>query len=210
MTRQIGFGTRFEYVALGLVVTLCGACSGPRQVANTNPHVLPPKKKGPVKTAPKWVMKTPSIKDKVCAVGAVDPTFYRDDGRRNASEAARNELARTVQVKISTVMYDEVNSHGGGFTDEVSIQQIVGSISDVVLSGAQVVEIWFDEHGVVDRDGMTYALACMPKDASMKEFAEKLEAAAATQESPDKEKRIQRVKENARKAFDELEAMEAR
>jgi len=172
-------------------------------------HAFAPRAKGAHKKAPDWVMRTPTMKNKICAVGAVDPTFYRDDARRNASEAARNELAKTIQVKISTVMYDEINSHGGGWTDEVSVQQIVGSISDVVLSGAQVMEVWFDEYGVVDRDGMTYALACMPTDKSMEELATKLESVGAA-DAPDRAKRIARVKENARKAFDELESLEAK
>jgi hypothetical protein len=197
---------RSELIACGLAVIFGSSCASSQVVKKQNPHSFV-KAKGPKKTAPDWVMRTPSIEKKVCAVGSVDPTFYRDDGRKNASDAARNQLAKTVQVKISTVMYDEINTHGGGWTDEVSVQQIVGSISDVVLSGAQIAEVWFDEHGVVDRDGMTYAMACMPTDASMKELAAKLEAVGA-QDDPNRQKRIQRVKDNAQKAFDELENLE--
>jgi hypothetical protein len=192
---------------LGLAMGL--GCASTPVAHKSVGHGFSPKAKGAIKVAPDWVMHTPSMPKKVCAVGAVDPTFYRDDARSNASDAARAELAKTIQVKISTVMYDEINSHGGGWTEEVSVQQIVGSISDVVLSGAQVVEVWFDEHGVVDREGMTFALACMPTDASMKELAAKLET-IGSQNDPDRAKRIARVKQNARKAFDELENLEAK
>jgi hypothetical protein len=104
-------------------------------------------------------------------------------------------------------MYDEQTTNGS-WVDQVSVQQVVGSISDVVLSGAQVLETWYDETGAVSRRGMTYALACMPTDKSVQEFAEKLKQVAPL-ESPDAESRIARVKENARLAFDELEKMEA-
>jgi hypothetical protein len=198
-----------EVFVCGLAVLAGGACASQQSVSKKGLNRFQPKPKGAVKKMPDWVMRTPSIAKTVCAVGAVDPTFYRDDGRRNASDAARNELAKTVQVKISSVMYDEINSHGGGWTSEVSVQQIVGSISDVVLSGAQISEVWFDEHGVVDREGMTYAMACMPTDKSMQELAAKLEA-VGSKDDPDHQKRIQRVKANAAKAFDELENLEAK
>ena len=154
--------------------------------------------------APDWVMRTPSLKGNICAVGAVDPTFFRDDGRVNAGKAARGELARTVQVQITSVMYDEQTTRGG-WVDQATVEQVVGSISDVVLAGAQVKEVWYDETGRVSRQGMTYALACMPTDRSVQEFAEKLAAVAPEEDNKD---RIERVKENARLAFEELEAME--
>ena len=57
--------------------------------------------------APEWVMRTPRMPGNICATGAVDPTFFRQDGRTQAADSARNELARTIQVKVSSVMYDE-------------------------------------------------------------------------------------------------------
>ena len=157
--------------------------------------------------APDWVLRTPYMKGKICAVGAVDPTFYRQDGRTQASDAARNELARTVQVKIGSIMYDEQTVHGT-FVDQATVQEVVGSISEVVLSGAQVMEVWFDATGSVSRKGMTYALACMPTDQSVAELADRLQQVASSTTAGAASDRIARVKENARKAFDDLEAME--
>lgn len=157
------------------------------------------------RSAPEWVLRTPRMKGNVCAVGAVDPTFYRQDGLTRSAEAARNELARTVQVKISSVMYDEQTVRGS-HVDEVFVQEIIGSISDVVLSGAEVLEYWYDERGAISRRGMTYALACMSTDQSAAQLAEKLKMVAP--ETPDREQQLAEVRERAASAFDELEAQE--
>jgi hypothetical protein len=150
------------------------------------------------------VLKTPRRSGTICATGAVDPTFYRQDGRTQAADSARNELARTVQVKVSSVMYDE-QSTNGSYVDQAFVSQVEGSISDVVLSGAQVMEYWYDEWGNVSRRGMTYALACMPTDESVAQLADRLKAANPDEQDQAK---IEHVKERAKAAFDELEAME--
>lgn len=142
----------------------------------------------------------------ICATGAVDPTFFRQDGRTQAADSARNELARTVQVKVSSVMYDEQTT-SGSYVDQAFVSQVVGSISDVVLSGAQVMEYWYDEHGSVSRKGMTYALACMPTDQSVAQLAEKLKAVHPAEGDQGK---IERVRDRAKAAFDELETMESK
>ena len=53
--------------------------------------------------------------------------------------------------------------------------------------------------------GMTYALACMDTNQTVAELADKLQAAFPDEEEADQ---IAAVKERARAAFDELEAME--
>jgi hypothetical protein len=155
--------------------------------------------------APDWVLRTPRMKGNICAVGTVDPTFYRQDGVVQAGEAARKELARTIQVKISSVMIDQQSTRGS-YVDESFVEDVVGTISDVVLSGAQVMETWFDDRGSVSRRGMTYALACMPTDQSVAQLAEKLKASAPAGE--DQQAKIAAVRDRAKAAFDELEAME--
>jgi hypothetical protein len=181
----------------------CGGSSPPPQVKLVPEGTMP---KGG-KEAPEWVMRTPRLKGNVCAVGAVDPTFYRQDGLTQSAEAARSELARTVQVKISSVMLDEQTVRGTHVEQSV-IQEVIGSISDVVLSGAQVMEYWYDDNGSVSRRGMTYALACMATDQSAAELAEKLKNVMP--EGEDKEKKIADVRARAAAAFDELEQMEAK
>lgn len=184
-----------------LLLLGAGACGGGKQVVQP-----PPPMPKPDVDVPEWVMRTPRMPGNICATGAVDPTFYRQDGRTQAADSARNELARTIQVKVSSVMYDEQTT-SGSYVDQSFVSQVIGSISDVVLSGAQVMEYWFDEYGNVSRKGMTYALACMPTDQSVAQLAEKLKEAHP--ESDDAEK-IEKVRERAKAAFDELESMEAK
>jgi hypothetical protein len=153
---------------------------------------------------PEWVYRVPRKDGQICATGAVDPTFYRQDGRTSAAETARGELARTVQVQVTAVMYDE-QTKDGSYVDQAIVTEVIGSISEAVISGAEVVSYWFDEYGNVSRRGMTYALACMRTDQSVAELAEKLEAAFPEEEH---EEKIAEVKERARAAFEELEKLE--
>ncbi len=182
-------------------IAITGCSSGGAEETRHDP---PPKAIPSDVKIPEWVMKTPHQTGSICATGAVDPTFYRQDGRTNAADSARNELARTIQVKVSSVMYDEQTS-GGSYVDQAYVEQVVGSISDVVLSGAQVEQYWYDEYGSVSKKGMTYALACMPTDQSVAQLAEKLKQANPNDDDKNK---IEKVKERAKAAFDELEAME--
>lgn len=188
-------------LAWSFILLFTSACGGGGKAVQQAPPPPPPKV-----DVPEWVMKLPRMAGNICATGAVDPTFYRQDGRSQAADSARNELARTIQVKVTSVMYDEQTS-SGSYVDQSFVSQVVGSISDVVLSGAQVMEYWFDEYGNVSRKGMTYALACMPTDQSVAQLAEKLKAAHP--EADDAEK-IEKVRERAKAAFDELETMEAK
>jgi hypothetical protein len=183
---------------ISALISLC-ACGGSDAV---RPAEALPKPKVDV---PEWVMRLPKMPGNICATGAVDPTFYRQDGRTQAADSARNELARTIQVKVSSWMYDEQTT-SGSYVDQSFVSQVVGSISDVVLSGAQVMEYWFDEYGNISRKGMTYALACMPTDQSVAQLAEKLKEAHPDEGDADK---IEKVRERAKAAFDELETMEA-
>lgn len=187
--------------ALFVFAGACGSSTPPPQQPAASAASKPAGR-----AAPEWVMRTPKMKGNICAVGAVEPTFYRQDGIVSAGEAARAELARSVQVKITSVMYQEESS-SGGYVDQAFVSEVVGSISDVVLAGSQVMESWYDESGSVSKKGMTYALACMPTDQSAAQLAEKLAAAAPAEENKDK---IAAVREKAKAAFDELEAMEAK
>ncbi|MBK8014141.1 MAG: LPP20 family lipoprotein [Deltaproteobacteria bacterium] len=146
----------------------------------------------------------PRRSGQICATGAVDPTFFRQDGRVHAAESARNELARTIQVQITSVMYDEQSTRGGQ-VDQSVVTEVTGSITEAVISGAEIVEYWYDENGDVSRAGMTYAMACMSTDASVAELAERMKAAMPDEDDAEK---IEAVRQRAKAAFDALEAEE--
>lgn len=195
----------FVVTSVLLVLVACGGGRPPRPTVVQAPSGSEPgsRSRGP---APEWVLRIPKSHGNICAVGTVDPTFFRQDGVRHAAEAARNELARTIEVKVTSVMYDEQSTRGS-YVDEAFVQQVVGTMSDVVLAGAQILETWYDELGSVSRRGMTYALACMSTDRSVAELAERLKAAAAA-EGEDQADRIQDVRERAADLFKELEEQE--
>jgi hypothetical protein len=199
--------TRSFVVSLvSLVFAACSSSKPPPPVlmAKSSASAEDSRSRGP---APDWVLRTPRQSGNICAVGTVDPTFFRQDGVRFAADAARNELARTIEVKVTSVMYDEQTIRGS-HVDEAFVQQVVGTMSDVVLSGAQVLESWFDELGSISRRGMTYALACMATDQTVAELAERLKAAGGEgEESAD---RIADVRERAADLFKELEEQEER
>jgi hypothetical protein len=184
---------------LGLAISV-GGCASRR-----GPPPPPPPPPAPVEV-PDWVLQIPKMAGKVCATGAVDPTFYRQDGRVNAAEAARNELARSIQVHINSIMYDTETSRGGHVQSYI-VSEVVTAVNEGVLSGAEILSYWFDASGAVSRQGMTYALACMDINQSVADLAEKLEAAHPGEEHKNE---IAAVKERAKAAFDQLEAMEER
>jgi hypothetical protein len=183
-------------LALGWIGMM--ACGGSPPVPAEPP---PP----PVRVdVPEWVYRIPPKSGQVCATGAVDPTFYRQDGRTGAAETARAELARTIQVKVTAVMYDE-QTNRGSHVDQAIVTETIGTISEAVIAGAEVVSYWFDDTGAVSRRGMTYAMACMRTDQSVAELAERLAEAFPADEHQDE---IAAVKDRAKAAFDELERME--
>ncbi len=155
---------------------------------------------------PGWVLRMPPKKGRICATGAVDPTFFRQDGRTSAAETARAELARTIQVKVTAFMVDEQTNYGG-YVDQVIVTEVITSVSEAVISGAEILEYWYDEFGNVSKKGMTYAFACMRTDESAAQLAERIHQAVPEEGN---EKALEGVRERAKAAFDELEAMEAK
>ncbi len=155
---------------------------------------------------PDWVYETPSKPGYICATGAVDRTYYQQDGRVYAAEAARNELARTIQVTIYSVMYDYESQRGGSVRQYI-VSEVETAVAGGVLNGAEILHSWYDKYGNVANPGMTYALACMKKDQSVKDLADKIKEAYPEEE---REAALEGVRKRAQAAFDDLEAMEAK
>lgn len=198
-------------LAAGLLASLNG-CGGSRPPAQPYHHLAeatPASSSTPLQAeageVPDWVYKLPSKSGHLCATGAVDPTYFRQDGRVYAAEAARNELARSIEVKINSVMYDVETSRGGSVRQHI-VSEVVTAVQDGVVAGAEVLAYWFDAVGAVSKAGMTYALACIDTNKPVEQLANRLRELTPEEEDED---RIQSVRERAKAAFDELEAMEA-
>jgi len=182
-----------------LLGVLVASCAGP----TTPPPSAPA---APAEVVPTWVRRTPAPDGEVCAVGAVDRTFYAQDALRRAGDAARGELAKTVEVRVKSVMYDYRSSRGSGGGVTTDIVEVVESVSEGVLHGAEVRATWQDDAGRHLAAGMTYALACLRIDVPVERLAEALRAARRAGEPSDAD--VDGVRERARAAFEALEAEE--
>ena len=113
--------------------------------------------------APLWVTRTPEKTGTYCAVGASEPTFYKEDAQRYASDNARKELARILSLDVKNIMID-IAAEKGGQVEESEFIQVSSWTTSVVLKDSKIQEIWYDEDGSASsgRKDITYALACMP------------------------------------------------
>lgn len=150
---------------------------------------------------PAWVDRVPDMHGKMCALGAAEPTFFKQDGKIYAAENARAQLAATLQTTVQSVMMDVQSSAGPSSIDQAYVTQVGAFASDAVVQGAQVISYWYDDTGVRGRASATYALACMGTDQSMAELDKKLQQTFP--ENPDKN---HAVRERAQAAFDALDA----
>ena len=188
-----------------LAAVSVSACGGGRAGAPKVIMVPPPPPESERPTpAPAWVQAVPQPKGQLCATGAVDPTYYRQDGRTMAAEAARNELARSIQVTITSIMVDVETSRGGSVNQYI-VSEVTSFVENGVVQGAEIVSYWYDPLGAVSRRGMTYALACIRTDVSLENLTTSLKEAYPDQEDQQK---VQAIRDRAQNMFDELEQME--
>lgn len=135
----------------------------------------------PDKAVPGWVLKVPGEKDRLCAVGVSEPTYFREDARKYASENARSELARTIHVNIKSIMVD-ITTEKGGDIAEGRIIEASSWASDAALKESEITSFWYDEEGIapVRKKGVSYALACMPLKNTAHGVSEQLNDTADT------------------------------
>lgn len=133
------------------------------------------------KAFPDWVLKVPAEKDRLCAVGVSEPTYFREDAMKYASENARSELARTLHVNIKSIMVD-ITTEKGGDIAERRIIEASSWASEAALKESEITSFWYDEEGVapVRKKGVSYALACMPLRNTAQGISEKLKDTADT------------------------------
>ncbi|MBI5409786.1 MAG: LPP20 family lipoprotein [Nitrospirae bacterium] len=119
--------------------------------------------KTPINPAPDWVVRNPNIEGIICAVGASEPTYYREDAKLYAAENARKELARTISVDIKTIMID-IGTKRGSRVDEATVTEVSSWATSAAVENSKIIEYWHDEEGAVSgKKNVTYALSCMPR-----------------------------------------------
>ncbi len=142
-----------------LLLPVLAACSGS---APERPAVEPEIPRPP---PPGWAL-TGRVPDeggrRLCAIGIAGPTYFRNDAVEAAAENARGELARSIQVRISTATLD-IQRHGGGGTTSQTVVEVSSSVNRLVLEGSTIASVWYDEAGVgfAHKPRCTYALVCI-------------------------------------------------
>ena len=113
---------------------------------------------------PEWALtgNAPETQGSICAVAVAGPTYFRTDGVEAASERARSALAKTLEVEIRSNMVD-LQTHDASAHEYQSIVEVSTFASELVLHGAEIVEIWYDEKGIGfgQKPRCIYVLACM-------------------------------------------------
>lgn len=118
--------------------------------------------------APDWVSKgcnlywkSDEAKKMICGVGSVGGTSNPTLAREAAVGRARADMARKIQVSVNSMLKDYQATTTGGqnfgdaAADEQHIESIVKQMTDINLSGTELVESWISETGTY------YALVAM-------------------------------------------------
>jgi len=150
---------------------------------------------------PAWVDHLPKRRGELCAVGYSGPTFYQPDCVKNAAENARGHLAESITVTIRAVTIDISDGTRGYFAKDVFVEGSE-SASEAVLQGSEVQSQWLDMQGQRGAQNGCYALVCIDPSKPIDKLVEKL------QEKKLPPKTVEKVRENAAAAFEELEKLE--
>jgi hypothetical protein len=150
--------------------------------------------------APKWVSMGCAAyfgekKDKICGVGAVAGMTNPAMARTAAQGRGRTEIARSIKVKVKSMLKDYAAVTKGGpgnkLNNEEHIEDVSKQITDTTLSGTRLQDTF------ISSSGTWYALMVLDTEA----FKESLKAA----ENNLDEKTRAAIVERADKAFSEID-----
>lgn len=191
--------TRLSAVAL-FVFGAIGCASAPPPP----PPAAPPPPQNAMQAelagAPKWVMMGCAAyfgekKNMICGVGAVAGMTNPAMARTAAQGRGRTEIARSIKVKVKSMLKDYAAVTKGGpgnkLNNEEHIEDVSKQITDTTLSGTRLQETW------ISNSGTWYALMVLDTDA----FKDSLKA---NQNQLDEKTRAAIV-ERADKAFAEID-----
>ena len=177
------------------VLSMCAGCA----LLSSGPRV------------PGWVRETPRSKSAIYGVGCYPRTRFEHEARTLAKDDAREEVAKTISVRIQGVFVDwETSSStglGGGYREEF-VASISKEALDVAMTGSQIQEVWCDEEGAVSAAGTWWALARLDKASLAHELLETAQAVKSQigqqggAKSPEDQAKIE---EQAQDAFADLD-----
>ncbi len=117
----------------------------------------------PGSSPPGWLDQPPASEDELCAIGISGPSYYPEDAVANSKAMALAELARGLEVKVTSKLRirQEGDSMGRSAT---SLSEVSDFTTERVVKLAQVRAQWVNPGGYPPRGekGSVYTLACMP------------------------------------------------
>lgn len=130
-------------------------------------EVLTAGRKRPERTEgpPEWINVVPQKKGFFYAVGRAPRYLVPSESQKEAEKIARANLARRLGSEISALVLDCLGKFGG------DIQMITKEVSEVSLSGVEIVARWEDP-----QKGVHYALARMPIRSIKRDVLERAKA----------------------------------
>ncbi len=153
----------------------------------------------PESRAPDWLVRLPSAKGALYAVGISGPTYFQTDAVKWAADHAREELAKSLAGRVQSVVTVEQTQKGTG-VQTVSATEATAWATDIVVSSSQVVATWVDVNGKYQngKPGTTYALGLL----DLGNVTPEVKSKAGQGIDPS---RVEDVRKRAEKAFEELD-----
>jgi hypothetical protein len=160
-------------------------------IAGLRKPVTPQKK-------PRWLKVAGKQADgRICAVGFSLPMFFADKTFEGVVEDVRGQLAEVIETLVSSY-YEELTND-----KQMAIEAMTVATTQALSKGVIVTDFWYDRDGIGPnrRARSTYGLGCVyPMDIIETSLA------AVEEKLPDEKDKIARVRENAERAFDALDA----
>lgn len=109
---------------------------------------------------PAWISTLPKSSKEICAIGISGPTYYAEDARANSKAAAMTELARALEVTVTSQL--TVQTSGDTTGSDTAIRERSGFSSEVMLKDAQMREQWvhMGDNTQYGGKGTVYTLLC--------------------------------------------------
>jgi len=107
---------------------------------------------------PSWLPVKPKDENNILyEIGVCSKTFHRKDAIQNAFEDALSRLSKRFEVRVNSVLVDII-SDTGEYTDRSISVRVNNEVSDVVLYGAELYKVFYDEQGIYGEKEATYVL----------------------------------------------------
>ncbi|MFH1824526.1 MAG: hypothetical protein ABH873_04800 [Candidatus Firestonebacteria bacterium] len=113
---------------------------------------------------PRWVKGPLTYEEDeyLYVIGYSAPTLYRHDAEKYATDNARVEMAKVINVRVKQTTVDLLTSSGkiGSTSSFVSLSEID---VDEIVKNSEPIAVWYDEKGDIKDKGAAFALIRIKK-----------------------------------------------